>query len=79
MPMATDVIPHFNDIAFGVLQKNFPDIDLMDGYWITYSRPENREVGSVGSKLSHPGLEVLSGMTRIWSMVILERICGYGD
>jgi hypothetical protein len=75
LPVATDIIPFFNDIAFGVMQDNFPGIDIMDGFWITYSRPDNREVGTIGKKLSHPGLEVLSAMTRIWSMLILERIC----
>ena len=79
MPMATDVIPFFNDIAYGILKDNFLEIDLMDGYWITYSRPDNREVGTVGSKLSHPGLEVLSAMARIWSMLILQRACGGTD
>jgi hypothetical protein len=79
MPVATDVIPFFNDIAYGVFKENFLDIHLMDGFWITYSRPDNREVGSVGSKLSHPGLEVLSAMTRIWSMLLLQRACGRTD
>ena len=76
MPVATDAIPFFNEIACGILMENFPEIDRMDGYWITYSRPDNREVGTIGSKLSHPGLEVLSAMARIWSTLVLERACG---
>lgn len=29
------------------------------GNWITYSRPDNREYGAIGNKLSHPGDDVV--------------------
>lgn len=76
MVLVSDFCAAFNDIAFEVLAdyKN-SNIDIMDGYWITYPRPDNREVGDIGNKLSHPGAEVLSVMTRKWLMLILDRAC----
>lgn len=75
MPVATDSVPIFNAIAFDVLQEFAKSIQIVDGYWITYSRPDNREVGTIGSKLSHPGLEVQIAMCRIWITLILDTIC----
>lgn len=75
LPLASDVVSHFNDIAFDVLEKYRESIQIMDGYWITYSRPDNREVGDIGHKLSHPGLEVQTVMMRIWSMILLAKAC----
>jgi len=50
-------------------------IEIMDGYWITHPRPDNRETGDIGKKLSHPGLEVLGTMARMWWMLVRERVC----
>ena len=50
-------------------------IAIMDGYWITHPRPDNREIGDIGKKLSHPGVEVLSTMARTWVMLIRDRVC----
>lgn len=77
MPLTSDFCAAFNDVAYDVIASNSKNdgIDIMDGYWITYPRPDNREVGTIGKKLSHPGYEVLSTMARIWSMLILERVC----
>ena len=77
LPVAPDSVAYFNDIAFDVL-KDFTQnetISVVDGYWITHSRPDNREIGSIGSKLSHPGLEVQSAMVRIWAMLALQKVC----
>ena len=80
MPLVSDFSAAFNEVAFEVL-ADYKDatssntIDIMDGYWITYSRPDNREVGDIGKKLSHPGAEVLSAMARIWVMLISDRVC----
>lgn len=77
MPMATEAIPSFNEIAYNVITTDFNDsISIMDGYWITNSRPDNREIGPIGNKLSHPGLEVQNAMARIWAMIILDKVCG---
>ena len=76
LPVTTDVPPMFNELAIDVLRRKFSDsIKILDGFWITYSRPDNREIGPIGNKLSHPGLEVQSAMSRIWAMVLLEKVC----
>ena len=75
LPLAADTVFRFNEVAIAVLEKYQNDIQVMDGYWITYTRPDNREVGAIGSKLSHPGLEVQGAMGIIWSMMILDKVC----
>lgn len=75
LPMDASFVPPFNDVAFEVLQAYKNKIQIMDGYWITHARPDNREVGDIGKKLSHPGLEVQGAMVRIWAMLILEKVC----
>ena len=76
MPVTTDVPSMFNELAIDILRKKFSDsIKIIDGFWISYSRPDNREIGTIGNKLSHPGLEVQSAMSRIWAMVLLEKVC----
>ena len=77
MPLVSDFSAKFNEIAFEVLADYKKDggIDIMDGYWITYPRPDNREIGDIGNKLSHPGVEVLSAMARKWAMLVLYKIC----
>ncbi|KAG7340715.1 hypothetical protein IV203_024258 [Nitzschia inconspicua] len=80
MPLVSDFCETFNDIAFKVLKewnsKNEQDkILIMDGYWVTYTRPDNREYGAIGNKLSHPGDEVLSTMARIWATLIVDKHC----
>ena len=75
MVLMSDFCQAFNDIAFEVLQDYKNDIAIMDGYWITYPRPDNREVGDIGKKLSHPGVEVLGAMTRKFVMLVLDRVC----
>mmetsp|Transcript_9013 Transcript_9013/g.14455 ORF Transcript_9013/g.14455 Transcript_9013/m.14455 type:complete len:555 (-) Transcript_9013:256-1920(-) len=74
MPLVSDFCAAFNYIAFEVLAEQ-DGIGIMDGYWITYSRPDNREIGEIGKKLSHPGDEVLSFMSRIWAKMILDKVC----
>ncbi len=76
MVLLSDFCQAFNEIAFQVLQDyRQKDIAIMDGYWISYPRPDNREIGDIGKKLSHPGVEVLSAMTRKFVMLILDRVC----
>jgi hypothetical protein len=82
MPLVSDFCERFNEIAFEVLQEmnqrknnDMDKIHVMDGYWITYARPDNREFGSTGKKLAHPGEEVVSAMTRIWSQMIVDKMC----
>jgi hypothetical protein len=84
MNLISDFCAAFNEIAFEVLADyKDSDIHVMDGYWITYPRPDNRQIGmgsetresNIGKKLSHPGVEVLSVMVRKWVMLMLDRIC----
>ena len=76
MVLSSDFCAAFNDIAFDVLANyDKSNIHIMDGYWITYSRPDNREIGDIGNKLSHPGAEVLNVMTRKLVMMILDKVC----
>ena len=77
MPVATEFIDFFNDIAFEVLQDAFPTISIMDGYWVSYARPDNREIApgkkkTLERKLSHPGLEVVSVMLRTWATIVAQ-------
>ena len=75
LPLDSSFVMPFNEIAFTVLREYHDTIQIMDGFWITHSRPDNREVGEIGKKLSHPGLEVQVAMATIWSMMILEKLC----
>ncbi|CAJ1967057.1 unnamed protein product [Cylindrotheca closterium] len=75
LPLDSSFVMPFNEIAFNILQEYRTTVQIMDGFWITHSRPDNREVGEIGKKLSHPGLEVQGAMARIWSMMILEKLC----
>jgi hypothetical protein len=79
MPLVSDFSETFNEIAFQFLQekngRQGSKIHIMDGYWITYARPDNREYGAIGNKLSHPGDEVLSAMSRIWAKMIVDKVC----
>lgn len=75
LPMDATFVSPFNDISFDILKAYENKIHIVDGYWITYPRPDNREVGDVGNKLSHPGLEVQGAMARIWAMLIIEKLC----
>ena len=77
MPVATEFIDFFNDIAYDVMKENFKTIPIMDGYWVSYARPDNREItskkkGVLERKLSHPGLEVVFAMLRTWSTIVAQ-------
>lgn len=77
LPLDASFIKHFNDLALGILRK-FPSIHVVDGFHVSYSRPDHREIdhkSNIGKKLSHPGVEVISAMLRIWSMVFLQEVC----
>ena len=81
MPVATDFVGFFNEIAYDVIQESFPDIPIMDGYWISYARPDNREI-TVGfkkaleKKLSHPGMEVVFALLRqLTTIIVQSEVC----
>ena len=63
-------------LPFSVMGE-YNDIEIMDGYWITLARPDNRQIGLVsnrGKHLVHPGEEVLRAMVRNWIHVLLEHV-----
>ena len=77
MPVATEFIAFFNDLAYQVMKDSFPTIPIMDGYWISYARPDNREINigpkkALEKKLSHPGVEVVTAMLRTWTTIVTQ-------
>ena len=56
---------------------NNNNIIITDTYWMTLSRPDNREIdkrSDIGKKLSHPGLEVIDAMIRIWFTLAMQLL-----
>jgi hypothetical protein len=77
LPFSSSFAEHFNTIAWEVM-KEF-DIPVMDAYWLSLSRPDNREANAkndIARKMAHAGPEVYSVLVRKWAMVALETICG---
>lgn len=84
MPLSPDFVARFNEIAFDVLRGPSTDqelfaktIQITDAYWLTLPRPDHREVdevSSIGKKLAHPGLEILSVLNRILMTLVLEAL-----
>lgn len=77
MPVATEFVDFFNDIAFNILKDQFPRIPIMDGYWVSYARPDNREISkrdkqALAKKMSHPGIEVALALLRSWVTVVTQ-------
>jgi len=64
------------------LVQNFKDIRVLDAYWLTLARPDNREIGFVGNSdlydvlnlpkhLIHPGSEVVTALFNNWVRVAM--------
>jgi hypothetical protein len=70
------MVDAFNNVALRVLD-GYDGFDIVDGYWLSLARPDNRQVdkaNAVGKHLVHPGLEVLQAMVRTWMTVALSRL-----
>ena len=70
-------ISHLNDIAVDVVVSESDSIALMDGYWITLARPDNREStidNRIGPHLVHPGREVAAAMVHTWMNMVARRM-----
>ena len=70
------MVAQFNQIAFDILSR-VAGIHMLDAYWMTLARPDNREVGlekMLGKHLVHPGEEVLQAMVQIWMQVLLQSM-----
>lgn len=75
LALSSNMVAHFNDIAFDIIHK-YENIRVIDGYWVTLARPDNRQIGLVnnrGKHLVHPGEEVLEAMVRNLIHVLQEH------
>jgi hypothetical protein len=85
LPLDSAFVERFNQIAVDEIKRfnvaaaaTKPRIQVVDAYWITLARPDNRETNKkadIGKKLSHPGLEVISHMVRIWWQTAVQLLC----
>ena len=81
LPMDPSFVERFNRLALETLKEDHfakSNFKIVDGYWITLARPDNRETDrkvSTGKKLSHPGLEVVDAMVRVWTMLVIWTVC----
>lgn len=73
LSLSSNMVAHFNEIAYSIL-SGVDGIHVLDGYWLTLARPDNRQVGlenMLGKHLVHPGQEVLRAMLQVWMHVLL--------
>lgn len=82
LPLDFVFVEKFNDIAVDEIQavssQTMQKVHIVDAYWITLARPDNREVrkkNDLGKKMSHPGLEVVSHMVRVVWQVAIQLLC----
>ncbi|GAX26563.1 hypothetical protein FisN_21Lh031 [Fistulifera solaris] len=83
LPLDAGFVERFNHIAIAYISKMkqggaYSTFHVMDGYWVSLPRPDNREISKkadIGKKLSHPGHEVTYAMVRFFSMMVLQTIC----
>jgi hypothetical protein len=76
LPLDSGFIEHFNELAVQVLKPY--QFHIVDGYWISLARPDHREIdqkSDLGKKLSHPGVEVIVAMVRIWFTLVMQSLC----
>jgi hypothetical protein len=74
--LSSNMVAHFNEIAYQVVQ-NFKDIHVLDAYWLSLARPDNRQIGTANNlpkHLVHPGEQVLTAMVNNWIHVLLEHV-----
>ena len=72
------MVAHFNELAFDILSNSTKSIRVMDEYWLTLARPDNREIfwgeGNAGKHMAHPGLEVFDAMVHQWLTMVLASL-----
>eukprot|EP00590_Aulacoseira_subarctica_P005378 CAMPEP_0172417734 /NCGR_PEP_ID=MMETSP1064-20121228/4240_1 /TAXON_ID=202472 /ORGANISM="Aulacoseira subarctica , Strain CCAP 1002/5" /LENGTH=540 /DNA_ID=CAMNT_0013156229 /DNA_START=303 /DNA_END=1924 /DNA_ORIENTATION=- len=79
-PFSTHMTYRFNEVALEVIKTSgFDNIHILDGYWLTLSRPDNTQVkterNEIGAHLVHYGPEVVGVMNRQLFMLILHDVC----
>lgn len=69
-----EMVRHFNEIALEIVREFKPDaFTVMDGFTMTDSRPDNRQVSRVAAQRQlHPGQEVVSALTQQWATVLVD-------
>jgi len=84
LPLDAAFAERFNRVAVNQIGKmneaslRDKKIFIVDAYWMTLSRPDNRETNKeadIGKKLSHPGYEVTDYMVRVWWQVAMQLLC----
>lgn len=76
-PLVPDSAEYFNGVAWEILQSSYPHFLIMDTYYLTLSRPDNREVtplNKISGHLMHGGPEVYSVLTRQFAVMILDAM-----
>ena len=72
------MVAHFNELAFDILSNSTKSIRVMDEYWLTLARPDNREIfwgeGNAGKHMAHPGLEVFDAMVHQCLTIVLASL-----
>jgi hypothetical protein len=72
------MVSKFNEIAFeSVHHFGTRKISVMDGFQLTRSRPDNRQIqydNAPGGKFAHPGKEVLDTMVQTWANILVNQI-----
>ena len=75
LPLTSHMAAHFNNIAFSEISSKFKSIHIVDEYWLTLARPDDREKNggptSVLGHLVHPGFEVYDVMMRQLLTIVL--------
>lgn len=77
-PYSPNFCHYWNTIAYNILQElKLANILVLDGYWVTHARPDNRwssKVNDIGEKLVHPGKETFNGMIQMYWTLLLMAI-----
>jgi hypothetical protein len=78
-PSSTHMTQFFNEVALDVIKKSPFTFQILDGYWLTLSRPDHTQVkteeNEIGAHLVHYGPEVISTLNRQLLMLIMHDIC----
>ena len=78
--MSPHYVKLFNTAAVDIVKQSGHNIDIIDFYHITLSRPDNTEIkdpnNPIAPHLVHPGVASLQVLARKLMMLIMWHICG---
>jgi hypothetical protein len=80
--LSPHMVSEFNDLVINNVFTNNANSThtapaIMDGFFMTAARPDNREVtnsNALGCKMVHPGIEVVDAMTQVWTTMIIDHL-----